>query len=174
MFKNLLASVMVCVLMIAGVLYAYDSWAGDKTGFVNLRRLVMESAAGRDARAGLEELRAQKEEVIQQSLMELTRLRTRIVTEEKNLGQEELQQKREALEKKVREHNRLVDDIKEELTRRENDLTAEILKLADQALKRVASKSGYNVILKDPNVIGYLSPEADVTDKVLKELNAGK
>ena len=33
----------------------------------------------------------------------------------------------------------------------------------------------YNVtvtsILKDPNVLGYLDPEFDITDEVLKELN---
>jgi outer membrane protein len=169
--RNVIISVAVSLVVIAGVLVAYESWAGDKTGYIDLRRLVQQSDSGAQARTELEELRAQKQEEIQQSLLDLTKLRTKILTEEKNLSPEQLQEQQEVLEQKAKAHNRLVEDIKEELTRRENDVTAEILKKADQALKIIAKKNGYNIILKDPGVIGYLAPEADVTDLVLKEIN---
>jgi len=169
--RTVIIASVISLLVVSGVLFAYDSWAGDKTGYIDLRRLVMQSDEGAKARAGLEELRAQKQEEIQQSLMDLTKLRTQILTSEKDMSPEELMEKQELLEEKAKAHNRLVDDIKQELARRENDMTAAILKQADQALKAVAKKSGYTIILKDPGVIGYLAPEADITDRVLMEIN---
>ncbi len=67
----------------------------------------------------------------------------------------------------------MVADAKEEIKRQDRELVARILKKADGALKKVAKKKKYTIILKDPNAIGYLDPEVDITDAVLKELNKG-
>jgi outer membrane protein len=159
------------LIVLAGVFLSMDSRAEGKTGFINLQRLVQNSEAGKQARQELENLRLQKQEQVQESLMELTRLRTEIMTSQAELSPGDLAEKREELERLAKSHNRLVEDVKEELQRAQNDLTEEILKMADEALKSVAAKKGYSVILKDPGVIGYLAPEADLTDEVLKQLS---
>ena len=41
-------------------------------------------------------------------------------------------------------------------------------------MKKVAKKYKYTIIIKDPNAVGYLDPDVDITDKVIKELNKKK
>jgi outer membrane protein len=67
-----------------------------------------------------------------------------------------------------------VDDAKEDITREDRQLVAIILGKANDILKNVAKKKKYSIILKDPNSIGYLDPDVDITDLVLKELNKKK
>ena len=70
-----------------------------------------------------------------------------------------------------KEYQRLVADAKEDITREDRQLVAIILEQANDILKKVAKKKKYGIILKDPNAIGYLDPDVDITDLVLKELN---
>lgn len=65
----------------------------------------------------------------------------------------------------------MVADAKEDISREDRELVALILKKADDILKKVAKKKRFSIILKDPNAIGYLDPDVDITDLVLKELN---
>ena len=65
----------------------------------------------------------------------------------------------------------MVADAKEDISREDRELVALILKKADDILKKVAKKKRFSIILKDPNAIGYLDPDVDITDLVLKELD---
>jgi outer membrane protein len=62
-------------------------------------------------------------------------------------------------------------DAKDEIEKQNRDLVAGILKKADGILKSIAKKRGFGIILKDPKVVGYLDPDLDITDDVLKALN---
>jgi outer membrane protein len=64
-----------------------------------------------------------------------------------------------------------VADAKEDITREDRQLVSIILEKANDILKKVAKKKKYTIILKDPKTIGYLDPDVDITDLVLKELN---
>jgi len=83
----------------------------------------------------------------------------------------EKQDKVEALKKLYKDFQRMVADAKEDISREDRELVALILKKADDILKKVAKKKRFSIILKDPNAIGYLDPDVDITDLVLKELN---
>ncbi|CAD7848633.1 MAG: hypothetical protein [Olavius algarvensis Delta 4 endosymbiont] len=83
----------------------------------------------------------------------------------------EKQDKVEALKKLYKDFQRMVADAKEDISREDRELVALILKKADGVLKKIAKKKKYSIILKDPNAIGYLDPDVDITDLVLKELN---
>jgi len=77
----------------------------------------------------------------------------------------------EALKKLYKDYQRMVADAKEDISREDRELVALILKKADDILKKVAKKKRFSIILKDPNAIGYLDPDVDITDLVLKELD---
>ncbi|MBN2285922.1 MAG: hypothetical protein JXI43_05700 [Tissierellales bacterium] len=69
--------------------------------------------------------------------------------------------------KRIIDKNEKTDD-KEEL---EKKLKSIILKKADVIFKKIAKENNYSIVIKDPDIVGYLSPEVDITDIIIKEMN---
>jgi outer membrane protein len=145
--------------------------AAEKVGYVNLRRLVAESKIGKDAQRDIKNLRAKKEAAVAKKLETIKKMRDFLNDSGSKLPASELRTKTESLQKIYKEYQRMVEDAKEAITREDRQLVAIILKKADKVLKKVAKKKKFAIILKDPNAIGYLDENADITDDVIKELN---
>lgn len=144
-----------------------------KVGYINLQRLVNESDMGKDARKDIVKLREKKEKAVVKMQKEITDLRDEINKNTK-MKPEARQKKVEELQKIYKEYQRLVQDSKEDIVREDRQLVQIILEKADGVLKDVAKKKGFTIILKDPNAVGYLDPNVDITDDILKELNKKK
>jgi outer membrane protein len=162
---------MVVYCVILGLIFAGGAVAADKVGYINLQRLVNESKMGKAARADIQKMRTGKQEDLNKRIQEINRLRDLLNKEGSNMDPRERRDKIEILKRAYKEYERLLADAKEDITREDRELVAIILQKADGVLKKVAKKNNYAIILKDPNAIGFLDPEVDITDLVLKELN---
>ena len=160
-------------LIITFIIFVFTlpAHAENKVGFINLRRLVDESVMGKAAKKDLLALKEEKETVLKAKLKEVEELRNSINKSEDDPDSDEMHKKNQKLNRLYKEYKRLEDDAKEDITIGDRELVAKILKEADAALKKVAEKKSYSIILKDPNALGYISPDVDITDDVLKELN---
>ena len=160
----------VCValaLLFTSTAYA----AAEKVGYINLRRLVAESKIGKEAQKDIQTLRKKKEDAVAAKLKTINKMRKFINESGEKLPLSEKRAKIEELQKIYKEYQRMVEDAKEEIVREDRQLVAIILKKADNILKKVAKKKKFAIILKDPNAIGYLDEDVDITDDVIKELN---
>ena len=168
--KNMLRIISVSVLLVflfGSVSYA----ANNKVGFINLQRLVNESKMGKSAREDILKFRQAKEKAVAAKQARINSLRKDLNANGAKMSAIEKQDKVTALQKLYKEYQRMVADAKEDISREDRELVAQILKKADGVLKKVAKKKKFSIILKDPNAIGYLDPDVDITDLVLKELN---
>ena len=161
-------TVLAITMAVAFAIGIGPAWA--KVGYINLQRLVNESKMGKDAREDIAKLREKKERDVARMQKEITDLRDEI-NKNPDMRTVKRQQKAEALQKRYKEYQRLVEDAKEEVVREDRQLVQIILEKADGVLKDVAKKKGYDIILKDPNSVGYLDPSVDITEDVLKELD---
>jgi len=159
----------ICLVFVMGCANALV--AADKVGYINLQRLVNESEMGQAARAEIHKLRKQREQAIAAKLKEINRLKEIINAKDSKLGAAERREKLEAFQKAYKDYQRMVADAREDITREDRQLVSTILEKADGVLKKVAKEQKYTIILKDPNAVGYLDPEVDITDEVLKELD---
>jgi len=167
-----LLTVLSCLLLVMAL--CTSAYAADKVGYINLQRLVNESKMGKDARADIQKMRQDKQAMLTTKLRDINKLRDFINKEGSKMPPAERRAKVELLQKLYKEYQRLVADAKEDITREDRQLVAIILEKANDILKKVAKKKKYTIILKDPNAIGYLNPDVDITDLVLKELNKKK
>jgi len=168
--KNLMRVITICSVFI--FLFGSISFAANnKVGYINLQRLVNESKMGKSAREDILKMRREKEKAVAAKQNQINRLRNEINTTAASMSAAEKQDKVEALKKLYKDFQRMVADAKEDISREDRELVALILKKADDILKKVAKKKRFSIILKDPNAIGYLDPDVDITDLVLKELN---
>jgi outer membrane protein len=168
--KNMLRVISISTLMVF-LLGSVTFAANNKVGFINLQRLVNESKMGKSAREDILKLRREKEKAVATQQKRITQLRDKINTGAASMSAEEKQDKVEALKKLYKDFQRMVADAKEDISREDRELVAIILKKADGVLKKVAKKKKFSIILKDPKAVGYLDPDVDITDLVLKELN---
>ena len=169
--KNLLV-IASCIVL--ALVWCTSSFAAEKVGYINLQRLVNESKMGKDAKADILKMRQTKQAVLDKKLADINKLRDFINKKGDKLAAGDRRAKVELLQKMYKEYQRLVADAKEDITREDRQLVAIILEKANDILKKVAKKKKYGIILKDPNAIGYLDPDVDITDLVLKELNKKK
>lgn len=173
--KRLSILIIVCCVAASMVLSMTSyAMAGDKVGYINLQRLVSESKMGKAASKDIQKLRKQKEKIVSAKLSEVNKLRDLINKKGNKMAAAEKSNVLENLQKAYKEYQRLVADAKEEIGRGDKKLVATILQKADGVLKKVAKKYKYTIIIKDPNAVGYLDPDVDITDKVIKELNKKK
>jgi len=168
--KNMLRVISISVLMVF-LLGSVSFAANNKVGFINLQRLVNESKMGKSAREDILKLRRQKEKAVARQQKRIKQLRNELNTDAGSMSAAEKQDRVEALKKTYKDYQRMVADAKEDISREDRELVAIILKKADGVLKKIAKKKRFSIILKDPNAIGYLDPDVDITDLVLKELN---
>jgi outer membrane protein len=162
----------MAIVFTLGILIVADPVAGaDRVGYIDLNRLVRESQMGKKAQAELAALRQRKEQEIENKGRALNALREELNTRGDRIPEEEKRQKVELLQRLYKEYQRLAADAKEDIVQQDRQLVARILKEADGILKAVAEKKNFAIILKDPNAIGYLDPQVDITGDVLKALD---
>ena len=169
--KNLLV-ILGCIVL--ALVWCTASFAAEKVGYINLQRLINESKMGKDAKADILKMREIKQAVLNKKLADINKLRDFINTKGDKLPAPERRDKVELLQKMYKDYQRLVEDVKEDITREDRQLVAIILEKANDILKNVAKKKKFSIILKSPKDIGYLDPDVDITDLVLKELNKKK
>ncbi len=141
-----------------------------KVGYIDLKRLVKESGMGKTALKEIEALRQEKEKEAVEKLQKIKQLQSGLNND--NVQLVEKRDKVKQLQTLNKNYKRFIADSKEEITQKDRELVSMILKNADEIIKTVAKKGGYSLIIKDPNVLGYLDPKIDITDDVLKKLNA--
>ena len=168
-----LVAVFCCILM--GVAFCTSSYAADyKVGFINLARLVTQSNIGKEAQKKIQKLREEKQSIADAKLSDLQKFQKFIKDEGPKMPDEERRKKQEAFQQAYKEYQRLIADAKDDIAREDRELVAMILGKAQDIVKSLAKKNNYAIILKDANAIGYLDPEVDITDEVVKELNRRK
>ncbi len=158
-------------LLIFIMLFPGSTYAEGMVGYIDLKRLVSESEMGKAAKTDLIKLKDEKEVVLKAKLKEMEELKDYINKNSDTIDADELQKKNLELNRKYKDYQRIEADAKEDITIGDRELVSKILKEADGALKMVAKKKNYTMIIKDPNAVGYLDPSVDITDEVLKELN---
>ena len=156
------------LILISGI---YSPLMAGKVGYINLEQLVKESVMGKAAMADLEQLTKEKQSAAQKHLTDINNLKLDLKNNSDTLKEQERKDRLDELNELIKTYKRMVADAKEEIAKENRELVAKILKKADGALKKVAKKEKYTMIVKDPNAIGYLDPSVDITDQVLKEFN---
>ncbi len=170
-YRTFIARIIVAVI-VSAYFCVPDASAKSKykVGYINLKRLVKESGMGKTALKEIEALGQEKEKEAVEKLRKIKQIQSEIDNDNTQLA--EKRDKVKQLQNFNKNYKRFIADSKEEITQKDRELVALILKNADEIIKAVAKKGGYSLIIKDSNVLGYLDPKVDITDDVLKKLNA--
>ena len=160
----LMAGIMSCA---ASVAQAQDF----KMGFVNTERIFREAASAKQAQAKLEQEFAKREKELVDAGNALKAASEKLEREAPTLSESQRNARQKQLVEQDRDFQRKRREFQEDLNARKNEEQQVVVERANRAVKQVAESEKYDVVFQEAV---YVNPKHDITDKVIKALNAAK
>ena len=140
-----------------------------KIGFVNTEKLLRDSGPAKAAQVKLEQEFAKREKQIQDAANKLKEMSTKLERDATVMPESErVKRQREAaeLERDVQRRQR---EFREDLNQRRNEELAAVVERANRAIRQIAEAEKFDIIFQEAV---YASTRIDITDKVIRALNA--
>lgn len=158
--------------LLASLAMAMPAFAEDfRVGFVNTDRVFREANSAKAAQAKLEQEFSRREKDLNDLGNTLKGLSDKFEREAPTLSESQRQQRQKQLIDQDREFQRKRREFQEDLTARKNEELQQVLERANRVVKQVAEQEKYDLVLQEAV---YINPKHDITDKVIKALNAVK
>jgi len=140
-----------------------------KIGFVNTDRIFREASTAKAAQVKLEQEFSKREKELVDSGNTLKSASDKFEREAPTLSETQRNTRQKQLMDQDREFQRKRREFQEDLNTRKNEEQQIVIERANIAVKRVAETEKYDVIFQEAV---YINPKHDITEKVLKSLNA--
>ena len=140
-------------------------------GFVNTDRIFREANTAKTAQANLEQEFARREKELTDLGNTLKTTSDKFEREAPTLSETQRTARQKQLIDQDREFQRKRREFQEDLNSRKNEELQQVLERANRVVKQVAEAEKYDVVLQEAV---YINPKHDITDKVIKALNAAK
>lgn len=159
----------VAASLLAGL--SFSAFADFKAGFVNTDRVFREANASKAAQTRLEQEFSKREKELIALRDNLKRGSDAFERDAPTMSESQRVTKQRDLVEQDREFQRKSREFQEDLGNRKNEELAKVLDQANKIVQQVAEAEQYDVILQEAV---YVNPKHDITDKVIKALNAAK
>ena len=158
-------------LLVCGSMgFAGSAMAEDfRMGYVNPDRVVRDSAAAKAAQGRLEQEFLKREKDVKDQETSLKGASEKFDREAPTLSETQRASRQRQLVDQDRDFQRKRREFQEDLNLRRSEELQKVYESAGKAIKQVAEAEKYDVILQDA---AYVNPKHDITEKVIKALNA--
>jgi outer membrane protein len=158
------------VLLVGAMALVVQAQADDfRVGFVNTDRIFREANTAKAAQAKLEQEFSKREKELNDLGNNLKNLSDKFEREAPTLSETQRAQRQKQLLDVDRDFQRKRREFQEDLNARKNEELQQVLERANRVVKQVAEAEKYDVVLQEAV---YINPKHDITDKVIKALNA--
>jgi outer membrane protein len=159
----------VCLLALGALGATVASAQEFKIGFVNTDRIFREASTAKNAQAKLEQEFAKREKDLVDLGNTIKTASDKFEREAPTLSETQRNTRQKQLMDQDREFQRKRREFQEDLNTRKNEEQQVVIERANRAVKQVAEAEKYDVIFQEAV---YINPKHDITDKVIKSLNA--
>ncbi|NLC35738.1 MAG: OmpH family outer membrane protein [Alcaligenaceae bacterium] len=140
---------------------------GTKIGFVSTDRILRDSPAAKAAQTKIEREFRKREDELQKLADSLNSDIQKFDKDAPVLSESERVTRQRRLADKDTDLQRKRREFQEDLNRRRSEEFSTLIEQADAAIKAIAEREGYDLIIQDAVTV---SPRVDITDQVLKAL----
>ncbi|ACM32699.1 MAG: OmpH family outer membrane protein [Diaphorobacter nitroreducens] len=140
-----------------------------RAGFVNTDRIFREANTAKAAQAKLEQEFSRREKELVDMGNSLKSATEKFEREAPTMAESQRTARQRQLVDQDREFQRKRREFQEDLGARKNEELGQVLERANRVVKQVAEQEKYDVILQEAV---YINPKHDITDKVIKAMNA--
>jgi outer membrane protein len=140
-----------------------------KIGFVSTDRVLKEAATAKAAQAKLEQEFSKREKELTATGASIKTAADTFEREAPTLPETQRVARQKQLLEQDRDFQRKRREFQEDLNARKNEELQQVITRANKAIKDIAVAEKYDIIFQDAV---YVNPKIDMTDKVIKALNA--
>src|SRR5437868_12221459 len=140
-----------------------------KIGYVNSDRVLREAAPAKAAQAKLEAEVRKREKELADLDARLKAAADKFEKDGPTLAESERNRRQRELVDQDREIQRKRREFQEDLNQRKNEELAAVVERANKVIKQIFETEKYDLIIQEAVFAG---PRADITDKVIRALNA--
>lgn len=163
--KNLLIALFAVTSTLSGWVQAQDF----KVGIVNTDRILRDSNVAKAAQAKLESEFLKREKDLNDAIAVFKTSAEKFERDAPTMSEAQRVAKQKQLFEQDRELKRRQREFQEDLGARKNEENQTLFEKAGRAVKQVAEAEKFDLILQDA---AYFNPKHDITEKVIKALNA--
>lgn len=163
-----LRHILVCILLpMAGAAASAQEF---KVGIVNLDRIFREANTSKAAQAKLEQEFSKREKDIADLGVQIKAQSEKLEREAPTLSESQRNTRQRQLVEQDREFQRKRREFQEDLNSRKNEELQLVIERANRVVRSLAEAEKFDLILQEAV---YVNSKHDITDKVIKALNAG-
>jgi outer membrane protein len=140
-----------------------------KIGYVNSDRVLRDAVPAKAAQSKLEAEFGKREKDLADLANKLKAASDKLEKDAPTLPESERTRRQRDLVDQDREFQRKRREFQEDLNQRKNEELASVVERANKVIKQIFEAEKYDLILQEAVFAG---PRADITDKVIKALNA--
>jgi outer membrane protein len=142
-----------------------------RVGFVNTDRIFREANTAKAAQSKLEQEFSRREKELGDLGNTLKAASEKYEREAPTLSETQRQTRQKQLVDQDREFQRKRREYQEDLTARRNEELQQVLERANRVVKQVAEAEKYDLVIQEAV---YINPKHDITEKVIRALNAAR
>jgi outer membrane protein len=164
--------IVAAILIMALVFAASPAAAAEKTGFVDIREIMLTSSAGKKAAEDFKKSFEKDKAAIQEKEAELKKLKDELEKQRPLLKEDAMKEKELAYQKKFRDYQIIVKDSNEELQAKDQELSKKMIPEILKLVQSIGEKEKYSMIVDVSAIpLAYYSKENDLTKRVIDEFN---
>ena len=169
MKKFFLAGIVSVVLASTSV-YAADV----KIGYIDMQRALNGSEAGKEAKEQLAARVKKYQDEINVKQEDLRKLKEELEKQGMLLSDSARATKEKDYQNKLKDFQRFTKDAQDELQGKDEEFTRKILEGMGKVIQEFGRKNGYTFIFVKNESMLFVDEKSDLTEEVLKLLNAGR
>lgn len=169
MRRFLLAGILACCIAAA------PAFAADlKLGYIDMQRALNASEAGKEAKEQLAARVKKYQEEINTKQEDIKKLKDELEKQGMLLSESARAAKEKDYQQRLKEFQRFTKDAQDELQGKDEEFTRKILEGMEKVIQEFGRKNGYTFIFVKNEGMLFVDDKVDVTEEVLKLLNAGR
>ena len=142
-----------------------------RIGFVNTERIFRDATPAKAAQVKIEAEFKKRDQELQDTATRMRTLSEKLEKDSAVMSEADRTKRQREMAELDKEFQRKRREFQEDLNQRRNEELAQILERANKVIKQIAEAEKYDIIFQEAV---YASPSIDITEKVLKVLNAAK
>ena len=142
-----------------------------KLGFVNTERILRDAAPAMAAQRKIEAEFQKRDQELAKIAEQLKRMQDDLDKNSVTMGEAQRRNREREFADLNRDFQRKQREFREDLNQRRNEELAQVVELANRVIRQIAEQEKFDIIFQDAV---FASPRIDITDKVIRALEAGK
>lgn len=146
-----------------------DVLAQSKVGFVNTEKILRDAAPAVRAQKKIEAEFQKRDQELSKTAEQLKKMQDELEKNSVTMSESQRRTKERDFGELNRDFQRRQREFREDLNQRRNEELAQVVEQANRVIRRIAEQEKFDIVFQDAV---YASPAIDITDKVIKTLEA--